>query len=189
MDRLFSFGMLVLIALMASPSVKPAKASWRSSYDTPTSGYCASAPPGQPISHYLAKDPRFCPENQRSGTVRRKIPKTTPVKKPKSALVVGCSATPIRYRYRNETVQSSLNAKAGERCVLTRKPDPDSSIGALKIIVQPRNGSVQALEGYSVAYTPRSGFKGNDHFIQRVCRDSNLEGTNCTNIEYAVTVY
>ena len=189
MDRLFSFVMVVLIGLMASPPVKPAKASWRSSYDTPTSGYCASAPPGRPTSHYLAKDPRFCPENQRGGTVRQKTPKSTPIKKPKSTLVVGCSATPVRYHYRNETVQSSLNAKAGERCVLTRKPSPGASIGALKIIVQPRNGSVQSLEGYSVAYTPRSEFKGNDHFIQRICGDSNLEGTNCSNIEYAVTVY
>ena len=109
---------------------------------------------------------------------------TTPVEKPES-----CSVTPIRYRYRNETVQSSLKAKAGERCVLTRKPAPGSSIGALKIIVQPRNGNVQSLEGYSVAYTPKSGFKGNDQFIQRVCEDSNLEGTRCTNIEYVVTVY
>jgi hypothetical protein len=190
MDRLFSFLMVLLIALMASPSVKPAKASWRSSYDTPTSGYCASAPPGQPISHYLAKDPRFCPENQRSGTVRRKTQKSTAAaKKTKSTPLVGCSATPIRYRYRNETVQSSLSAKAGERCVLTRRPDPGSGIGALKIIVQPRNGSVQSLEGYSVAYTPRRGFKGNDRFVQRVCEDSNLEGTKCTNIEYVVTVY
>jgi hypothetical protein len=186
MDRLFSFVMVLLVALMTSPSMKSAKASWRSSYDTPTSGY---APPGQPISHYLAKDPRFCPENQRSGAVRRKTQQGTPVKKPKGTPVAGCSATPIRYRYRNETVRSSLNAKAGERCVLTRKPDPGSSIGALKIIVEPRNGTVQSLGGYSVAYTPRSGFKGNDHFVQRVCGDSNLEGTNCTNIEYAVTVY
>ena len=189
MDRLFSFVMVLLIWLMASPSVKPAIASWRSSYDTPTSGYCASAYPGQPITHYLAKDPRFCPENQRSGTVRRKTQQSTPVKKTKSTPLVGCSATPIRYRYRNETVQSSLRAKAGERCVLTRKPDPGSTIGALKIIVQPRNGSVQSLEGYSVAYTPRSGFKGSDRFIQRVCDGSNLEGTDCTNIEYVVTVY
>jgi len=59
----------------------------------------------------------------------------------------------------------------------------------LKIIVQPRNGDIQSLEGFRVAYTPRSEFKGDDHFIQRVCGDSNLEGTNCSNIEYAVTVY
>jgi hypothetical protein len=188
MDRLFGLAMVVLIGLMASPSVKTAK-SWLSSYDTPSSGYCVSAPPGQPISHYLAKDVRMCPENQRRGTVRRKTPKSTPVKKPKSTLAVGCSATPVRYHYRNETVQSSLNAKGGERCVLTRKPSPGASIGALKIIAQPRNGSVQSLEGFSVAYTPRRGFKGTDHFIQRVCGDSNLEGANCSNIEYEVTVY
>ena len=182
--------MFLVVGLTVSASVKPTEASWQSPYLMGSNqGYCKSARPGQPISHYLAKDVRFCPENQRSGTVRRKTQQGTPVKKPKSTLLVGCSATSIRYRYRNETVQSSLNAKAGERCVMTRKPDPGSSIGVLKIIVQPRNGSVQSLEGYSVAYTPRSGFKGNDHFSQRVCRDSNLEGANCTNIEYVVTVY
>jgi hypothetical protein len=207
MDRLFGFVMVLLIGLVASPSVKPAKANWRSSYDTPTSGYCASARPGQPVSHYLAKDPRFCPENQKSGTVRQKTPKSTPVKKPKTAPVEtkrtpveksentpvekpkSCSVTPFRYHYHNETVQVSVNVKVGERCVLGLKPSPGASIGALKIIAQPRNGDIQSLEGFRVAYTPRSGFKGNDHFIRRVCGDSNLEGTNCSNIEYAVTVY
>jgi len=80
MDRLFSFVIVLLVGLMASPSVNSAKANWTSSYDGPNSGYCASAYPGQPIDYYLAKDPRFCPENQRSNTVRRKPPKSTPVK-------------------------------------------------------------------------------------------------------------
>jgi hypothetical protein len=82
MYRLFSLVIVSLIVLMASPSVTPVKGSWLSSYDTPNSGYCANAYPGQPIGNYLAKDPRFCPENQKSGPVRRKIPKSTPVKKP-----------------------------------------------------------------------------------------------------------
>ncbi len=201
MDRLFSLAIILLIGLTASLSVKPAKASWYSSWDTPTSGYCASAPPGYPPTHYLVRDVSRCPENlKRNGNVLKRQkpksalkpkstakPKSAP--KPKSTAIVGCSATPVRYHYRNETVQSLLTAKAGERCVLTRKPSPGASIGALKIIAQPRNGSVQLLEGYSVAYTPRSGFKGNDHFIQRVCGDTNLEGTKCSNIQYAVTVY
>ena len=74
----------LFVGLMASPSVQPAEANWHSSYDTPTSGYCASARPGRPIDHYLAKDSRRCPENQRSGTVRQKTQQGTPVKKPKS---------------------------------------------------------------------------------------------------------
>ena len=73
----------LFVGLMASPSVQPAEANWHSSYDTPTSGYCASARPGRPTDHYLAKDPRFCAD-QRSGTVRRKTQQGTPVKKPKS---------------------------------------------------------------------------------------------------------
>ena len=83
MDRLFSFVMFLLIWLMASPSMESAKASWVDFSDTPNSGYCASAYPGQPIDYIYASDTRFCPENQRGGTVRRK-PKSTPVKKPKS---------------------------------------------------------------------------------------------------------
>jgi hypothetical protein len=82
MDRLFSFVMVLFIGLMASPS-GPANASWVHSYDTPNSGYCASAYPGQPIDYIYAKDPRFCPENQRGSTVRRKTPKSPPIKRPR----------------------------------------------------------------------------------------------------------
>ena len=84
----------LFVGLMASPSVQPAEANWRSSYDGPNSGYCASARKGQPTDHYLAKDPRSCPENQRSGTVRRKTQQGTPVKKPNLAARPGAQQLP-----------------------------------------------------------------------------------------------
>ena len=186
MARMFA---LILFGLFGLTWVMSADASWQSTYLMgQNQGYCATPPRGMPLGDYMANDVRFCPENRKPGRQQQKKPKPALVEKPKTS-IVGCSATPIRYRFRNETVRSSLNAKAGERCVLTRKPDPGSTIGALKIITPPRNGSIQSLEGYSVAYTPRSGFKGSDYFVQRVCGDDHLDGTNCTNIEYAVTVY
>src|SRR5262245_62225722 len=87
MDRLFSFVMVLLIGLMASPSVKPAKANWQAPYlYGQNSGYCANAYPGKPIGHIAASDVRHCPENRKSGTVKQKTPKSTYVKKPKNTV-------------------------------------------------------------------------------------------------------
>jgi hypothetical protein len=100
-----------------------------------------------------------------------------------------CIATPVRYHFKNETVQSSLSANAGERCILKRKPSPGARFNASAIILQPRNGKAQIYNAHSILYTPNTGFKGNDRFIQRVCGDGGtLQSSSCSNIEYMVTV-
>jgi hypothetical protein len=58
------------------------------------------------------------------------------------------------------------------------------------IVLQPRNGSARIDDAHSVIYTPYAQFTGSDRFIQRICgRRGDLQGENCSNIEYAVTVY
>jgi hypothetical protein len=101
-----------------------------------------------------------------------------------------CVATPVRYHFKNETVRSALTVKAGERCMLTRRPTPRAHFHASVIIVQARNGTAQVIESHSVSYIPRPGFKGSDRFIQRICGNGgeSLQSASCSSIEYVVTV-
>jgi hypothetical protein len=103
---------------------------------------------------------------------------------------MACSATRVRYHFKNETVQASLSVRAGERCILTRRASSRSHFHVSAVTVQARNGTAQIIDSDSLSYTPRSGYKGSDRFVQRICGDGgeSLQSTSCSNIEYLVTV-
>ena len=149
-------------------------------------GYCKSARPGQPISHYLAKDVRFCPENQRSGTVRRKTQQGTPVKKPKSTLQdtgVLSTAPTNKVALSGERVRLGFSYGVNPNC---------SSLGEIKsrLLEHPKNGVVEMVteKGYpsypqnnqkyecnekksdvrAYYYKSREDFKGKDRFVVEV---------------------
>ena len=176
----------LFVGLMASPSVQPAEASWRSSWDTPTSGSCKSAPPGWPIDHTLVKDVRFCPENRRSGTVRRKTQQGTPVKKPKSTLQdTGVLSTLLSDKVvlSGERVRLGFSYGVNPNC---------SSQGEIKsrLLEHPKNGVVEMVteKGFpsypqnnqkyecnekksdvrAYYYKSREDFKGKDRFVVEV---------------------
>ena len=160
----------LFVGLMASPSVQPAEANWRSSWDGPNSGYCASARPGQPISHYLAKDPRSCPENQRSGTVRRKTQQGTPVKKPKSTKPVAAQvlstapANKVALTGVLSTPPTNKVALSGERVRLgfSYGVNPDcSSQGEIKsrLLEHPKNGVVEMVTEKGFPSYPKNNQK------------------------------
>jgi len=135
MDRLFSFVMVLLIGLVASPSVKSAKA--QSFLNLPSSGYCAKARPGRPINYTWARNVSRCPENQRSGTVRQKTPKSTPVKKAKTTVAVAVGPRTVD---RKRELFAGNESRLGwfYRSDCSSKPLPD-----VRISTQPSKGVIR----------------------------------------------
>ena len=171
----------LFVGLMASPSVQPAEANWHSSYDGPNSGYCASARTGRPISHYLAKDPRSCPEN-RSGTVRQKTQQGTPVKKPNLAARPGAQQLPsanispvVLSEQRTQVWRTfNLNPDCPAADVIVAKVTKEGK-GQVEFeenmgfSTYPKNSqkyecNIQQTAGLSIFYTSPTGFKGTDSF-------------------------
>ena len=56
------------------------------------------------------------------------------------------------------------------------------------IVTKPKNGDLKTVNAYTIEYTPKKNFKGNDAYTAKFCGTERTGSAGCVTVDYVVTV-
>lgn len=90
------------------------------------------------------------------------------------------------FQLQSDLVTFSDTVSGGSSCSHPSRAGGSTIFTSVSVVSRPRNGTLSA-SGLRATYTPKSGFKGSDQYIIKVC--GNRSGSpGCSTVTYAVTV-
>jgi hypothetical protein len=102
-----------------------------------------------------------------------------------TAVHADCRTSSGWFQLQGDSVSYSDTVSGGSGCTHPSRASGNTIFTSVSVVSPPRNGTLSS-SGLSATYTPKSGFKGSDQYIIKVC--GNRSGSpGCSTLTYAVT--
>jgi Bacterial Ig domain len=104
-----------------------------------------------------------------------------------TASLADCRVRGDRYFFNNDTQSYDVLVTGDGLCARQFRPGGRSSIESVSVVSKPSNGSLSINGVSQVIYKARTGFKGSDRFVVKVCGEG-MGGKGCSTLPHDVTV-
>ena len=103
-----------------------------------------------------------------------------------TAVHADCMTSRGWFQLQGDSVSYSDTVSGGSTCTHPSRAGGSTTFTSVSVVSPPRNGTLSS-SALSATYTPKSGFKGSDQYVIKVC--GNRSGSpGCSTLTYAVTV-
>ena len=103
-----------------------------------------------------------------------------------TAVHADCRTSSGWFQLQGDSASYSDTVSGGSTCTHPSRAGGSTTFTSVSVVSPPRNGKLSS-SGLSATYTPKSGFKGSDQYVIKVC--GNRSGSpGCSTLTYAVTV-